>query len=463
MAFKSHEHWSGRLAFVMAAVGSSVGLGNFWRFPYQAGEFGGGAFILLYLLCIAVVGFPVLLSELMIGRRSGLSAMRAAGAIAQSLGAPKAWNAVGLFGTIGGTLIVTFYSVIAGWIIAYLPMFVNGALADVEPEEAGRRFSELLASPGRQTIYHAIFMGLTVFIIARGVKSGIEKAVGVMMPAFFVMLLGITVYAAFVGDFGKAASFLFTVDFSKVMRADAALAALGQACFSLSVGSAIMITYGAYTDRDISLPRSAGVIAASDTFVALIAGLAIFPFVFAYGFDPQGGPGLLFVTLPSAFAQAPGGAIIGVVFMLLALFAALTSSISLLETVVSHAEERGANRVVAAVAAGGAAFVIGIGSVLSNNLWADVRPPAWVPFFGGQNFFDAIDFLTSQLVLPIAAFLSVIFAGWIMTRDMTADEFGGRGAGYRFWRFTARWVSPGLVGLILIAAVWSRLSAQYGG
>ncbi len=455
MAFTQHEHWSGRLTFILAAVGSSVGLGNFWRFPYTAGENGGGAFVLIYLACVLFLGVPILLAELIIGRRSQLSALSAAGKLARDEMRSPTWNLVGVIGTVAGTIIVTFYSVIAGWIIAYLPLFWSGAFSGADVEVTQREFDTLLSDPYRQALTHGIFMAMTAFIIARGVRRGIERAVEILMPTFFFMLLGIVIYAGIAGDFFGAVSFLFSPDFSR-LKPQVAIDALGQACFSIGVGSAIMITYGAYTSPGMSLPRSSFVIAGCDTVVALIAGLAIFPFVFRYGLDASSGPGLLFVTLPAAFGAFTGGAILGVAFLLLALFAALTSSISLLETVVSYAEERGVNRVVAATIGGASAFVVGLGSVFSNNLWKGATLPEATPILGGLTFFDALDVVTSNILLPLAALLSVVFAGWVISRKSAAEEFGGDGLLFHLWRFLARWFAPIAVGVILIAGLYDK-------
>jgi NSS family neurotransmitter:Na+ symporter len=449
MAFTAHESWSGRLTFILAAVGSSVGLGNFWRFPYEAGLNGGGIFVLVYVICVFAVGLPVLLSELMIGRHAKLSAMSAAGAVAKRQGDSPSWNIVGIVGTLGGTLIVTFYSVIAGWIIAYLPVFWSGAVEGASVETTTQLFDELRQDPVRQTITHALFMGVTAFIIARGVRRGIERAVEVLMPLFFIFLLGIVIYAAIAGDFLQAAAFLFTPDFN-ALTPQVVLNALGQACFSIGVGSAIMITYGAYTTETMRLSRSSMIIAGSDTLVALIAGFAIFPFVFAFSLEPNAGAGLLFVTLPAAFGQLPGGSILGVGFLLLALFAALTSSISLLETAVSYAEERGGNRVRWAILAGLGAFTIGMGTVFSGNIMANVTPPEWVPVFGGLTFFGILDVFTSNIALPLAALLGALFAGWVIRRDAARREFAHDGPVFKAWRFAARWVCPIAIGFILI-------------
>lgn len=438
----THEHWSSRFTFLMAAIGSSVGLGNFWRFPYTAGEGGGAAFVLVYLACIVLAAYPLLVAEYAVGRRAGLSAVESTAQIARDSGRSGAWAVVGWVGMVAIFLILTFYSVIAGWVIAYIPKTFAGHFNGLDGEAITAEFlryvpGEASFSPWPVAFAHTVFMALTTFIVARGLHGGIEKVVNVLMPAFFVMLLGIVAYGAVVGDFLAALGFLFTPDFSKITPA-VAQSALGQAFFSVGVGGSLMITYGAYLNKSQNIPRSAGIVAGADTLVAIVAGLAIFPFVFAYALEPSAGPGLFFVTLPNAFAQMPAGQIVGGVFFTLAFFAALTSSISLLEVAVSWAEERPPfnGRIPAAVGLGVLAWAIGMASVL-------------VP-----GFLDLADNITGKIMLPLGGLLMAVLAGWIAEKSLLTKELAEGGDGsprfFAAWRFLVRWVSPIGVGLILI-------------
>jgi len=446
-----HDHWSSRLAFILAAVGSSVGLGNFWRFPYETGENGGSAFVLIYLIAVVFVGMPILLSELFIGRRGGGSAVASVRALAKEAGASQLWAAAGWAGMISAFLVLSFYSVIAGWIISYIPLFIGGGLKGASPDAVGEAFTGLLADPARMAAYHAVFYGMTVFIVARGLKGGIELAVEILMPAFFVMLVIVTAAACVIGDAGAAAKFLLTPDFSKI-DGDVVAAAVGQAFFSIGLGTAIMYAYGSYMTQDVHVPRSSLIIAASDTLVALIAGFAIFPLVFAFGLDPTAGPGLLFVTLPIAFSQMPFGMVLGAVFFFLALFAAVTSSISLLEAVTSWAEERtGLGRAPVAVGLGLLGYVVGLGSVFSFNILSDFHPLDIIPLFKGMGVLDVLDTITSRVFMPLSGLLTALFAGWVVAAHISRDElrFPG-GAMFAFWRFLVRFVCPlGLAGVLV--------------
>jgi NSS family neurotransmitter:Na+ symporter len=443
-AAAAHEHWSSRFAFLMAAIGSSVGLGNFWRFPYTAGENGGAVFIFVYLICVSLVAYPVLVAEYAIGRRGGLSAVGSARAVARETGATQAWAALGWVGMAGGFLILSFYSMIAGWVLVYIWESAAGGLIGQSPEAIAETFGAITANKPLVLFAHALFMGMTLFIVARGVKKGIEAAVQILMPAFFVMLLAIVVYGAFSGAFSEAAAYLFQPDLTAIQTDAGAFsiaklssifsAALGQAFFSVGVGAGLMITYGAYLNRDQAIQPSAGIVAGSDTAVAIIAGLAIFPVVFASGLAPNAGPGLFFVTLPVAFSSLPAvvGPVVATVFFVLAFFAAITSSISLLEVSVSWAEEHaGVKRVTAALALGGLCWLIGAGSVYSDA------------------FFALTDEVTAKLMLPLGGLLVALFAGWVVRRDILRDELvHASDRAFGLWRLLIRWVAP--IGTLVI-------------
>jgi len=449
-----HEHWSSRFTFIMAAVGSAVGLGNFWRFPYVAGENGGAAFIIVYLVAVIFIALPVLMAEYAIGRRTQKSAVAAVASIAKESGHSGLWGIIGWIAMLTGFLILTFYSVIAGWVMAYVPIFFSGEMTGATSQEASAIFADLTNDPWRVLIWHSVFMGLTAIIVARGLRGGIEVAANILMPAFFIMLLGMVILALIVGDAGAAIAFLFTPDFSALKPASF-VEAIGQAFFSVGVASAIMITYGAYLNRDTHIPRSAGTIAGTDTFVALIAGLAIFPLVFAIPeLNPTAGPTLLFETLPTAIAQLPGAAIIGGLFFLLAFFAAMTSSISLFEVAVSWAEEhRGWSRPIMAAVLGLLAWLIGIGSVLSTSTWSDFHPFGFGPF-KGETVFDSLDILTGKIMLPLSGLLLSIFAGWIISAKILQEELGLSDTVFGIWRLFMRFIIPIAIAVVL---VWGNL------
>ncbi len=442
-----HEYWSSRFGFVLAATGSAVGLGNIWKFPYIAGDNGGGAFVLVYLLCVIAIGVPIMMAEVLIGRRGGQSPIHSYVILAREEGRSRGWQAAGWSAVLASLLILSFYSVIGGWAIAYVLYAARGMFDGVQAEGVGKLFTDLLGRPGELLAWHTVFMLLTAAVVARGVKGGLERAVTVLMPALFVLLLLLVAYAAVsTGQIGRAAAFLFQPDFSK-LSAEAVLAAMGQAFFSLSLGAGIIIAYGSYLPKQVSIARTATAVCLADTAVALLAGLAIFPEVFASGLEASAGPGLIFQTLPIAFGRMPGGSVFGTLFFLLLVVAAWTSSISLLEPAVEWMlEHRGMGRRVSAWTVGLVVWVVGIASVLSFNLWSDV-------LLFGRSVFESLDYLASNIMLPLNGLLSAIFAGWIMARAATKNELAmGAGFGYSQWRFVVRYVAPVGVATVLLSS-----------
>ncbi len=445
-----HETWSSRFTFVMAAVGSAVGLGNFWRFPYEAGQNGGAAFVVIYVVAVLFVALPVLISEYVIGRRTGLSAVGASEAMAQESGQSRAWSVIGWVGMLAGFLIVSFYSVIAGWVMAYVPIFFSGALAGASYDQASQTFGDLVGNPTRALAWHSVFMGLTALVVARGLHGGIEVVASILMPAFFVMLIGMVIYAGSVGNLDAAVTFLFSPDFSKI-NPQVMIEAIGQAFFSVGVGSAIMITYGAYLTKDQNITSSSVTVAGADTAVALLAGFAIFPLVFAIpALEADGGPGLLFQTLPAAIGQLPFGSWVGGFFFLLAFFAALTSSISLFEVIIAWSEDRLRwKRATASLVWGIVAWGVGIGSVLSTSVWAEFYPLDFGPF-AGKTFFDVLDILTSNFLLPLSGILISVFTGWFVSQKVMREEMGVSLGIFTVWQTLVRYVIPVLIGIILV-------------
>ncbi|WP_303292867.1 sodium-dependent transporter [Marinobacter sp. ST-43] len=442
--------WSSRFAFILAATGSAVGLGNIWKFPYVTGENGGGAFVLVYLLCIAIIGIPIMMAEVMIGRRGGHSPVNSIKAIAQRDGLNPAWKLVGAVGILAGFLILSFYSVIGGWAISYVGTTASGQLSGQTADAVGAIFSGLLSNPGTLLLWHTVFMALVMLVVAKGVRSGLERAVSILMPALFVLLLIVVGYAMTTGHFGQAAAFLFQPDFSK-LTTSGVLVALGHAFFTLSLGMAVMMAYGSYLPKKISIAKTSITVSVIDTGVALLAGLAIFPIVFANGLEPGAGPGLIFQTLPLAFGQMPMGSLFGTLFFVLLIFAAWTSGISLLEPIVEWLEEqKGMNRTVSTLGAGVVCWALGIASILSLNLWADFAPLGFIPMLEGKTIFDLLDFFTANILLPLGGLLVALMAGWVMSKPAMEKELALSPGTFNLWFVTVRFITPIAVGVVFI-------------
>ncbi|MAK64869.1 MAG: sodium-dependent transporter [Maricaulis sp.] len=432
-----HAHWSSRFAFILAAVGSAVGLGNLWRFPFMTGQNGGSAFVLIYIGCVVLFAIPVLMAEIAIGRHAQQSAISSTRKMAQEAGKSAKWAIVGWVCTAGGFLILTTYSVIAGMVMAYSASGFLGGFS--QPDGATMFYGD----NGAKLIWHAIFMVITVLIVARGLKGGIEQVATILMPLFFVVLIGLTIYSLASGNAGDAIAYLFTPDFSAV-TGNTFVAALGQAFFSVSVASAIMITYGSYLSKDSNIGSSSVMIASADTLVALIAGLMIFPIVFMVGMDPAAGMGLIFTALPAVFADMPAGNIIGGAFFALAFIAAVTSSISLLEGTVAFIEEHSDfSRPTAATLLGFFAFMIGAGAVYSDA-------------FAGEF----VDWLSGSFLLPLGGLLVAVFAGWVIPKSLMRQELSHASNGlFGFFHFCVKYVVPPAIGVILLLG----LDAKFNG
>jgi len=441
-----HGNWSSRMAFILAVTGSAVGLGNIWKFPYIAGQNGGGAFVLVYLFCVIAIGMPVMMSEILIGRRGRRNPVRTMELLGREEGSTDRWKWVGGMGVVAGILILSYYSVIAGWTLAYIVKSVSGAFAGASAEAVGAEFSGFTGDWRLVALTHTVFMGLSVFVVARGVERGLEQAVRFMVPALLVLMLVLLGYAITSGYFSQGVAFMFTPDFDKLTWTSV-LAALGQAFFTLSIGMGAVMAYGAYLPEETSITGASAAVVAADTAIAMLAGLAIFPLVFANGLTPADGPGLVFNTLPLAFGQMAGGMFFSTIFFLLLSFAAWTSAIGLMEPAVAWIVERfNKTRAQATVGVGLLIWLLGFGSVLSFNVLAEFR------FLAG-TIFDNVDFLTSNIMLPLGGLLITVFAGWVMCRNSTADELGGSGSMYRVWRFAARFVAPVGILFVLIKAV----------
>jgi NSS family neurotransmitter:Na+ symporter len=437
-----HAQWSSRMAFILAASGSAIGLGNIWKFPYLAGMNGGGAFVLVYLLCVAAIGIPIMIAETLLGRRGRQSPINAMASLAEEAKASPHWRYAGWLGVISGFLILSYYSVIAGWAMAYI-LKINSALFEgIDAAGATNLFEAFKSQSVYQVVWHSLFMAATVAIVSHGVSGGLERATRYLMPALFAMLVMLDIYAMNSGGFGQGFTFLFSPDFSKITGAGV-LAAMGQAFFSLGLGMGAIMVYGSYLPSHVSIARSTLFVASADTLVALMAGLAIFPLVFANGLAPTMGPGLIFETLPIAFGQMPAGWLFGMAFFVLVFFAAITSSVALIEPAVAWlSENQGLSRARASVYSGGVCWLLGLGTAFSFNIWSDVT---WF----GKTIFELVDILTAEILLPLGGVLVAVFAGWILGRETSEAELEMKDARYyHAWRVLIRYVAP--MGVILV-------------
>jgi len=433
---KVRESWNTRLGFILAAAGSAIGLGNIWKFPYITGDYGGGAFVLVYLVCVLMVGLPLMMAEIIIGRRAKRNPVGAF----KVLHHPKTpWQITGWAGVASGFLILSFYSVVAGWALAYIFKSIAGFQGTAVEIQA--QFGQLAGSAGDSIFWHTIFMAMTMAIVIGGVKGGIERWSKILMPALFAILLGLMVYGLFfTTGGGQALSFLFKPDYSK-LTGDGILSALGHSFFTLSLGMGAMLTYGSYMKSHEGITRDAIIISLLDTLIALMAGVAIFSLVFHYGMEPGQSVGLIFQTLPVLFAET--GRWVSVPFFILLTFAALTSSISLLEVVVSYfIDERKWSRPVATLALGSMIYAVGL---------LCATPSLTIPFRGADTgFFGIFDFVTTNYMLPIGGLLTCFFIAWVMKKNDSFDELRGSESLHKWLIFVLRFIAPTGVILVLL-------------
>lgn len=445
-----HGQWSSKFVFILAATGSAVGLGNIWKFPYITGDNGGGAFVLVYLLCILVIGIPIMMAEVMLGRRGRQSPINTMATLAREAGASPYWRWIGWMGVVAGFLILSYYSVIAGWALAYVFRAAGGAFTGVGGEEVQGMFSRLVSDPERLLAWHTLFMVMTTVVVARGVRSGLEKAVRILMPLLFAILVILVGYAMNTGHFEQGLQYLFRPDFDK-LNAEGVLVAMGHAFFTLSLGMGAIMVYGSYLPEKASIAGTTLTIALLDTLVAILAAVAIFPIVFANGLEPGSGPGLIFQTMPIAFGQMPGGILFGTLFFMLLVFAAWTSAISLIEPAVAWlVENHGYRRFTAAMLVGGLSWCLGLLTVFSFNLLQDFMPLGLLGVHD-MTFFNLFDYLTANIMLPLGGLLIALFAGWALKREDSVDELRlGDGLLYRGWYFLIRYFTPLAVGLVFL-------------
>ncbi len=452
-----HGVWSSRWTFILAATGSAVGLGNIWKFPYITGENGGGAFVLVYLLCIAVIGIPIMVAEVLLGRHGRMSPINSMRFVTREAGLSSGWTAIGWGGVLAGLLIMAFYSVVAGWALHYVVATASGAFTGASAEFSSGFFSGLLSNNVALLGWHTVFTVMTVAVVMAGVTRGLAMVARVLMPLLFVMLLLLLIYGMVQGEFMKALDFMFSFKFDQ-LNSESILIAMGHAFFTLSLGMGAIMAYGAYMPARASLGKTIVIVGLLDTVVALVAGMCIFPIVFAHGLESGSGPGLLFESLPVAFGNMPGGLIFGTIFFVLVAIAAWSSAVSLIEPGVAWLIESGKfNRVTASGLLGGAAWLLGITCALSFNILADFKPF----FLLNKTPFDFLDFLTSQIMLPLGGLFIAIFVGWLMSRKALEAEMNAPGhPALGVWLFVLRYVSPVLVVIVFLYTLYNTFFGE---
>jgi neurotransmitter:Na+ symporter, NSS family len=428
---------------MLATIGFSVGLGNIWRFPYLTGENGGSAFLFVYLACAFAIGLPLLISELAIGRRGRRSASGSIRAVAAESGLSTRWGAVGGLAIVCVFIILSYYSVITGWTFDYFLRAATGSFENIDATRSADMFSSLMGNPLRLLFWNTVVHLLVYLIVRRGVQGGVERAGKILMPALFVSLIVMVIYGAFAGDMPSAMTFLLEPDFSKITFRTV-MVAIGQAFFSIGIGMGALITFGGYLPKDYSIPGSASAIILADTTVAILAGFAIFPLVFAFNLPPGSGSGLIFQTLPLAFGQMSGGALFGSIFFVLLIVAALSSCIGCAEAVGSWVDEHwGIKREKGILLTVAGAWLVGILTILSLGDWSDVYPLDFIPAFAHRTIFDSLDFLAANILLLLGGFLTAVFFGWFVPKQLKLEEIDiGEGLRFGFWRIMIRFVVP---------------------
>ena len=454
MAESVHQKWSSRGAFLLATAGAAVGLGNVWRFPFLAGQNGGAAFVLVYLAFVFLIGVPVIMAELALGRMGHLSPLGSVRAIIREQGAHPGWQTIGVVSLAVPFLGFTYYSIVAGWSLQYTLEALRNGFDGMGAEQSQGMFQDLAGSPALTVLFQGVVIGLTAVVVGKGLHRGIERATKVMMPSLVVLMVVMIGYNIVGADVGAAVTFLFAPDFSQLTRTSL-LMALGQAFFSVGVGVGFMMTYGAYLPRDVSVPKAAVIIGGVDTLVALLAGLAIFPIVFASGLSPAEGPGLVFVTMPIAFGGMTLGHLLGVLFFLLLSLAAYTTTLGMLEPIVSYLEERWrTSRVALACGAGLAIWVLGLLPALSDNVLAGVKPLGVIGVFAEMSFFQVFDFVTASVLLPVNALLISLFAGWVVKTSAIRRELAfDHDRVFMLWHLLLRYVAPIAMLLITVSGL----------
>ncbi len=447
--------WSSKLTYILAAVGSAVGVANIWRFSYVVGENGGGAFVFIYLAAVLLLATPILIAELLIGRRGHASPPLAILKVAKEAGKSTRWKYMGLVGVFVSIVVFSIYSIIGGWTLAYSMKAATGYFAGQDAATIQSFFGSLTSDVLVIFSWSSLFLLITVWISSNGIKGGIEKAVKILMPLLFLMMICLVIYSAIYGEFMRALIYLFTPDFSNV-TGSTVIQAFGQAFFSLGVGVTNAMAYGAYISKKTSIPQSSLIIAGADTTIAILAGLIIFPIIFAFNIEPTEGTGLAFIALPIAFSGMSGGFLFGAVFFLLLFFAALTSAISMMEPAVSWIRDKtGWTRKKSAYFSGFLSWILSILSVLSFGILSGYYPLDFISVFEGKTFFEVFDYMVSSVMMPLGGIFIAVFAGWTLNKSITKDEFSiAHGVvGYKMWRFLLRYFVPVLLLIVMITSL----------
>lgn len=449
----SREQWGDKLGFIMATAGAAVGLGNIWRFPYVCGENGGGAFILAYIICIALISGPILVAEVLIGRASGQGSGSAFISLTPK-GESKIWRFIGVVGVLISFLLVSYYSIVAGWTLEYLWQALQGHLSLFSGDNSQKFFDNFMASDSRQIFWHIFLTCMTAVILLRGINKGIEKLSKILMPVLLILLFSLAVFGISVEWAShenpsslldlKSIKFLFVPDWSKFTM-DSVFQALGQAAFSLSIAVGTLIAYGSYLDRKENIVNLGSMVIAMDTMVALLAGVLIFPIVFASGLSPSQGTGLIFVTLPNLFSGMPNGDLLVILFYLLIFFAALTSMISLLEPGITHLiDEMNSTRPKACMYVAIASSALGVVWILVGSLQQEFL------------FFN-IDKIVSNFLIPLEALGISIFASWVLDKVISKEQLSNAGEKFfNIWFFIVKWLCPIAILIILVKGLISQ-------
>ncbi len=460
------------MLFIFAATGSAVGLGNIWKFPWMTAESGGGAFVLIYILSVIFLALPIMCAEILIGKRgkqNPVNTLRTLSTEASYYTRDETdlslnrtvkvkkqfenndlfsnWELVGWMGIAAGVLILSFYSVIAGWTLSYIIKSITGSFVLITATGSTAKFEAFISDPEKLILWHTLFMILTCYIVSKGIKSGIEKAIKFLIPGLFILLIGLAAHASTLSGFSDAMSYLFVADFDKINNT-VILSAMSMAFFSLSIGMGSLMVYGSYLPEDTSIFQVSSAVAFSDTLVAILAGIIIFPIVFTYDLDPNSaGPGLIFQTLPIAFGAMDFGTLIATLFFILLFFAAITSSISLIEPAITFVVEKfSLSRVYATNILGVFTWTLGILTVLSFNELSSFK-------VFGMTIFDNIDYLTSKIMLPLGGLLMALFAGFIMKRAIVISELNSNTILANIWFILLKIFSPILLIIIFVNGI----------
>ena len=469
-----HGQWSSKILFIFAATGSAVGLGNIWKFPYMTAESGGGAFVLIYIASVIVLALPIMCAEILIGKRgkqNPVNSLRTLSSEASVYYEKESdvllnrttrvkkqfddndifsnWELVGWMGIFAGLFILSFYSVIAGWTLSYIIKSITGSFYLITAAGANARFETLISNPEKLILWHTIFMVITCYIVSRGIKSGIESAIKFLIPGLFLILIALAIYASYLSGFSEAMTYFFIADFDKV-NSNVVLSAMGMAFFSLSIGMGSLMIYGSYLPDDTSIFQVSAAVAFFDTLVAILAGIIIFPIVFTYNLDPSAaGPGLIFETLPIAFGAMNYGTFVATAFFILLFFAAITSSISLIEPAITFVVEKfSISRLYATNLLGIFTWLLGILTVLSFNHLSEFT-------VFGMTIFDNLDYLTSKIMLPLGGLLMALFVGYVMNKLIVFKELKGNSVLINLWYLLLKVLSPILIVIIFIEGIIS--------